>query len=322
MSESRFPNPRTSVFNPLAWDFTLLDKYANFIVAYRYAQSYPIFFGGSPTLTTRTALTQWADTAYATAQISAWVTANVTPILGTAQVWAILQYYFGGIAVNTINPLMTGGTLRIGHSNTTNQVSIHSKESRSTVLHLGDGNTSAGGIHINNGTNTTGNVNILNGTGSTGILTLGSSTSTTHLHTALEPNYTFPIATGKIGYIVPLNAPITNTLTGVGSLRSVTLPSDGIWVMCANILGQPNLTYPDNFYGISITSGINNTGTPVGIQKTGQQVKIAPAPSPSILFSSSYFVASRLTAATYYLNMRCDNTYTVSDVTWIVMRLA
>jgi hypothetical protein len=42
-------------------------------------------------------------------------------------------------------------------------VEIASQTSRSVILHLGDGNTSSGGIHIGNGNGSSNNVNILNG---------------------------------------------------------------------------------------------------------------------------------------------------------------
>ena len=75
-----------------------------------------------------------------------------------------LETFSGGIKTNVINPTTTGGTIQIGHGSTTNNVEIASEASRSVVLHLGDGNTSSGGIHIGNGNDSSGNVQILNGT--------------------------------------------------------------------------------------------------------------------------------------------------------------
>jgi hypothetical protein len=322
MSSSPFPDPRTTNFIPKAWDYTIRNRYATFIVTYPIAQNNLITFLTAVYLTTRTALTQWADTAYATSEIVAWTAANVPALLPVAQTWANLQYYFGGIAVNAINPTTTGGTLLIGHSSTQNTVYVDGEDSRSTVLHLGDGNTSSGAIHINNGTGTSGGVEILNGTGSTGTITMGSSTSTTTLNCPLTPLYSPPVAVGKIGTIVPITF-ITNTADNSGgkSLRSVTLPSDGVWLMVANVLGvnnPPTYSYPSNFYGLSVSSGLNSSGTQVGIQKTGQQV----SPKPPVIYSSSFFTTSRLTAATYYLNHRNDGSYIISEVNWIVVRIA
>ena len=322
MSVTPFPDPRTTNFIPEAWQWIdLWKKFRNFIVSYPTAQNGTVRFAGPVYLTTRTALTQWADTAYATAQISAWVTANVTPILGTAQVWAILQYYFGGIAVDTINPLTTGGTLLIGHSNTTNQVSIHSKEGRSTVLRLGDGNTSTGGIHINNGVNTTGNVNILDGTGSTGILTLGSSTSTINLNTALEPIYGTPVFTSsQIGYIVP-TVLVNSTLPVATStiIRSVTVPATGVYAFYgaykASTVGPP---YPGSgsFYGIFMSlSSTFSTGTI--FQKNGQQ----PA-TTNVLFSTTFFITGSLNAdQTFYFGGRVNVILPITSE-FIVLRIA
>lgn len=329
MSESRFPNPITSVFNPAAWDFTLLDRFAAYIVSYRYAQSYPIFFGGSPTLTTRTALTQWADTAYATAQISAWVTANVTPILGTAQVWAILQYYFGGIAVNTINPLTTGGTLLIGHSNTTNQVSIHSKEGRSTVLHLGDGNTSTGGIHINNGVNTTGDVNILNGTGSTGILTLGSSTSTTRLNSQYTMLYPYVVGTatglntpsigtaGTIGFVAASTWITNATASGAAgkSVRSVSL-TPGVWIIAGT-------TRTSGFAG---SHSLQFTGNPDSIAGTSYGKKGTwgyTAGQPTLPWGQAIIITlSVTTTIPLYLTQRNDNSIPINYSAMVAIKIA
>ena len=321
MSVSRFPIPQTTQFNPAAWDFSFLDRFAAYFVTFPRAQNDLINFPESPTLTTRTALTQWADTAYATSEIVAWTAANVPALLPVAQTWALLQYYFGGIAVNTINPLTTGGELHIGNSSPGNTVYIGGKDSRSVVLHLGDGNTSSGGIHINNGTNATGNVNILDGIGSTGILTLGSSTSTTRLNCPLEPIYGTPVFTSShIGYIVP-TVLVNSTLPVATStiIRSVTAPATGVYAFYgaykASTVGPP---YPGSgsFYGIFMSlSSTFSSGTI--FQKNGQQ----PA-TTNIPFSTTFFITGSLNSGqTFYLGGRVNVILPITSE-FIVLRIA
>ena len=114
MSVTPFPDPRTNQYNPSAWDFATYFKYLNSIVTFPRAQRATINFIEAVYLTTRTALTQWADTAYATSEIEAWAAANIPPLLPNPQSWFNIQYYFGGILVNTINPTGAGGTVNIG----------------------------------------------------------------------------------------------------------------------------------------------------------------------------------------------------------------
>lgn len=68
----------------------------------------------------------------------------------------------GPLKVNTINPTTTSGTIQIGQIATNTNVEIAAQASRSTTLHLGDGDTSSGAVHINNGLSASGNVQILN----------------------------------------------------------------------------------------------------------------------------------------------------------------
>ena len=194
MSVSPFPDPRTNQFNPSAWDFTTYFKYINSLVTFPWAQRAVVQFAETVFLTTRTALTQWADTAYATSEIVAWATANVPALLPNPQTWSSLQYYFGGILVNTINPLTTGGTVNIGSGYTYSPVFVSGQAGRSVVLHLGDGASSTGGIHIGHGLASTNEVNILyspTNAGASGIINLGSATSTTNLRCPLTPLYNY-----------------------------------------------------------------------------------------------------------------------------------
>jgi hypothetical protein len=118
------------------------------------------------------------------------------------------ETFSSGILTDAINPTTTTGTIQIGQTATNSNVEIAAQASRSTVLHLGDGNLSSGGIHIGNGNGASNNVQILNGnyasfqtagdvnilsgtfdpnvnggncnlfTGSSGTLTVGSLTAT------------------------------------------------------------------------------------------------------------------------------------------------
>jgi hypothetical protein len=318
MSVTPFPDPRTTQYNPSAWDFTTYFKYLNSIVTFPRAQNAVIQFIGSVYLTTRTALTQWASTAYSTSEIVAWVTANVTPILGSAFTSAVLQYYFGGISVNTINPTTTGGTLLIGHGSATNNVEVAAVASRSVVLHLGDGNTSSGGIHLNNGTNATGNVEILNGIGSTGTLTLGSSTSTTHLHNPLTPLYDYPIGTatglntpsigtaGTIGFIPATTfigtAIADGSLGGGLSVRSVSLTA-GTWVLYGFIRFSIGQTV--NFAVGIMFSTVQSSSTG-SIASKGTQ-RLGTVPANTCMGINTMGFVSPTTTTTYYLNGRATS---------------
>ena len=190
MSVSRFPNPRTTNFIPEAWDFTILNRFANFILTYPIAQNANIVFQ-KVSVGTATLLTQMADTAY--------VIANIPPYLATLPplsiTWLALQN-FTTIETNTINPI--GTTITIG-SGVDNDIRIASQNSRSVVLHLGDGNTSSGNVFINSGEDATGGVNILNGLGSTGTITLGVAGTTLSLGCPLTPTYPYPNSGGAIG---------------------------------------------------------------------------------------------------------------------------
>ena len=74
MSVSRFPNPRTTNFIPEAWDFTILNRFANFILTYPIAQNASIVFQ-KVSVGTATLLTQMANTIYVNTQVQALLTA-------------------------------------------------------------------------------------------------------------------------------------------------------------------------------------------------------------------------------------------------------
>lgn len=281
MSVTPFPDPRTTNFIPEAWQYIdLWNKFSIYLVTYPKAQNFTINFLDPVFLTTRTALTQLADTAFATSEIVAWITANVN--FGTAFTSAVLQYYFGGIRVATINPLTAGATLAIGNGATTN-VSIMSASN-------------------------------------TGILTLGSSGSTTRLNAPLTPLYDYPIGTatgldtpsigtaGTIGFI-PETTFITNTAregsTGSGgSLRSTVLTA-GTWALYGYVqysaLGQLNTPA----FTIVFTTVLNGTNGAFEVGRKGIQQGNNSALAPNMFIGlSTCGFATPTATTTYYLNVR------------------
>jgi len=336
MSAQVPPNPILTTYQ--YWNWLNVDEATrrqraldNNYMTFPTVQNYPTFFS-KLFLVTDVALTKMANTAYVIANIVPYL-ASLPPLL-TSTTWLALQN-FTGIETDTINPI--SGSITIG-TGVNHEIKIASQNSRSVVLHLGDGAsaTSAAGIHINNGANCLGNVNILNGTGSTGTITLGTrrtvpsiSTTTTTLGCPLKPLYTtYPISvTGAIGYVIPTTTVQNPTLPsggGSSSVRSVVIPTDGIWALYGELLGPetvppntPPYSYPGTFYGISFSTGINGGGTFIGQQKTGQQI-----PPTTNIFSATYFVAARLTAGTIYLNGRSQTSYTIGSSKIIALRLA
>ena len=94
---------------------------------------------------------------------TSWVNLWFANVLNTTElVWMLAQTFTLGVLTNSINPILSSGTLQIGQGSTTNNVEIASQVSRSTILQLGDGDTSSGGIHIGNGVNSSNNIQILN----------------------------------------------------------------------------------------------------------------------------------------------------------------
>ena len=225
MAETPFPNPLTSQFNSSAWNVEAELLYDDF-VTFPVTQSGVIFPVAPtiPTLPIGTGNTQAAS-------------AEFVQSAKNTQTWGALQTFNAGMVASTIDPTTAGGTLLIGHASASNNVEVAAIASRNAVLHLGDGNNSTGAVHIGNGTNSSNNVQILNGTGSTGTINLGSATSTTRLGCPLTPNYTYPVAAGKIGQFVdtPAGSILTFTTNVPIQLRSATGFAPGSWFMSATI---------------------------------------------------------------------------------------
>lgn len=93
MSVSRFPNPLTTNFIPEAWDFPILDRYANFIVTYPIAQNANIVFQKVSVPTDIYTLIKMANTIY--------VNSVINSLLTAANIWEGLNT-FGTINTNAI----------------------------------------------------------------------------------------------------------------------------------------------------------------------------------------------------------------------------
>jgi hypothetical protein len=97
MSVTPFPDPITTNFIPEAWDFTILTRFANFIVTYPIAQNAKIAFQTVYVATTAI-LTQMANTSYVNSVLNA--------LLSAINTWTGLNTFgsinTGAITTNTI----------------------------------------------------------------------------------------------------------------------------------------------------------------------------------------------------------------------------
>ena len=215
-------------------------------------------------LITDAALTKAANTAYVIANLVPYL-ASLPPLV-TSTTWLALQN-FTTIETDTVNPI-GAGTLTIG-SGVDHDIRIASQNSRSVVLHLGDGNTSSGDVLINSGEDATGGVTILNGLGSTGTITLGVAGTTLSLGCPLTPTYPYPNISGAIGvrstaigYIAFVSAIGSNTFgpgtSGSGvSLRYADLTA-GTWLLAGWVRfpSGSNLTNTN----VNFSTQLNNIG--------------------------------------------------------------
>jgi hypothetical protein len=136
MSETPFPNPLTTAFNPSAWEdgtpltedeLTYLD---NNFVTFPTTQS-NVTFPVSPTVPTLAIATN--DTRAASAQF--------VQNAKNTQTWGALQTFNAGMVTNAINPLTDGGTLAIGNGATTNVVNIMTNSNTGTLTLGSSGST-------------------------------------------------------------------------------------------------------------------------------------------------------------------------------------
>lgn len=124
-----------------------------------------------------------------------------------------LETFSNGILTDAIDPTTTTGTIQIGQAETNSNVEIAAQASRSTVLHLGDGNLASGAIHIGNGAGSSNNVQILNGNYTSG-QTAGQVNILTGTHAVGTIGGNCNIFTGSRGTLTIGNA-INNSITVV-----------------------------------------------------------------------------------------------------------
>jgi hypothetical protein len=213
-----------------------------------------------------------------------------------------LETFNSGIKVNTIDPIATGGTIQIGHGAITNNVEIASETSRSVVLHLGDGDTSSGGIHLGNGNGSSNNINILNGnyttlqtagtvniltgthavgsfggncnlfTGSRGTLTIGSGLNNA-ITVAKQTQFTGGTFCDKTDPIAP-----SSTMTVGGTLTSGSLTLGGAGTV--NI-SNPTMTNPMSVSYLPSSIISTNIGFKLGF--TALSFTLAPNVAKSMM---------------------------------------
>jgi hypothetical protein len=188
MAETPFPIPKTSTFQPDAWDTTStvsaeeISFLDNYFVRFPTTQSTPITFPVSPTLPTLPIGT--GDARAASAQF--------VQNAKNTRTWGALQTFNAGMVSSAIDPTTVGGTLAIGNGAVTNVVNIMTASN-------------------------------------TGTLSLGSSGSTISLNTSLTPNYTYPVAAGKVGFTTTVTAVnVAAVQNASATLLSISLPK-GIW---------------------------------------------------------------------------------------------
>ena len=190
-----------------------------------------------------------------------------------------IETFSNGIKTDAINPTTTTGTIQIGQTATNSNVEIAAQASRSTVLHLGDGNLSSGAVHIGNGAGSSNNVQILNGnytsgqtagqvniltgthavgtiggncnlfTGSRGTLTIGSTTNNS-ITVVKQTQFTNGTYSDKMDPIAATSAmTIGGTLIAAGSLTLGGLGS--------TVIGRPTMSNPItlNYNPTTISTG-------------------------------------------------------------------
>ena len=163
---------------------------------------------------------------------------------------------------------------------------------RSTILHLGDGNNSSGGVHIGNGTSSSNNVQILNGTGSTGTINLGSATSTTSLGCPLTPTYSYPITSGKVGFTTTVTAAnVAAVQNATSTLVSISLPK-GVWFISFT---AGLTTSTAGFFNLGISE---TTNTQVGAR--GLSAYIGNSPIPPTVTGTAVLSHNNGVNKTYY----------------------
>jgi len=172
-----------------------------------------------------------------------------------------LETFSAGILTNLLNPITASSTIDIA-TNSTGVINIGTLGGRSTVIHIGDGNSNiaGGAVHINNGTNTASNVQILNGSGSTGTITLGSTTSTLTVNSPISMGYsTLPsYGNSDIGKVYFYTYSSTTLPTSPASVGTITITTAGVYVINYAIY-ITSATNPTSFYTTLSGGAVNGT---------------------------------------------------------------
>jgi hypothetical protein len=235
MSETPFPNPQTTAFNPSAWNIegltedeeTYLDTH---FVRFPNPQSGLTFPDAptAPTLPNGTNTTQVATTGF--------VQNAITAFKAATNVWSALNTFNGGLSATSITRT---GTLTI----------------TGTPLAL----------------------------------------SGTRLDTTMTPNYTYPIASGKIGEIISSTvATLAVTPSIVQDLTSLTLTA-GVWLIQFDTYLSVALTS-----GNYVTLGINTTSATLTGARAQNTIYIQVGGTAPVSANSTAMSVSINASTTYY----------------------
>jgi hypothetical protein len=222
-----------------------------------------------------------------------------------------LETFNSGIKVNAIDPTTTGGTIQIGHGSATNNVEIAAEVSRSVVLHLGDGDTSSGGIHIGNGNGASNNVQILNGAYTTG-QTAGNVNILTGSHTGTITNGNVNIQTvTSKGTCTIGNSASTLSLSS-GTINVNSPLTVGYVPSAITTTSQIGYTVKDTIGATSMVSGVDTNSfgpitLPAGVWLITYSFRFLSAGS-SIL--TQYFIYNNNGSiySTVPLHIQCNTT--------------
>jgi hypothetical protein len=258
MSETPFPNPQTTQFNPEAWDNTSTvseDEIAfldNHFV--RFPTTQPnVTFPVSPTVPTLAIATN--DTRAASAEF--------VQNAKNTQTWGALQTFNAGMVTNAINPLTDGGTLAIGNGAVNNVVNVMTNSNTGTLTLGSSGSTTrinapltpaysypvaAGKIgQIIDGTFTT-TTTIVVGTPMT-VWTISSLPAGTYMMVGSI------LRTSAVGYVIIAITTTDNSFSGAFTQDYTNTGTLGAVQTIAYVVQVPNNTTPHYIVAQSDTGG-------------------------------------------------------------------
>ena len=99
----------------------------------------------------------------------------------------------------------------------------------------------------------------------TGGFTSSASSNMNHNFLIQQNSYTQPMGnTSRLGYTDTLNVPTSTLSTGIGQEGTWTLPSKGVWLICATVTFSTNSSADTEFYQavISLTSASATEAAP------------------------------------------------------------